>query len=249
MRQLFPEPGIVDPLEAYLAADRPAGLDRPWVTVGMITTLDGATTTTSGTSGGLGGPADAQLLRAVRGIADAVIVGARTVTAEDYGPLRHRDDIRQARAAAGRSTEQPRLVIVSGSLDIDPGARVFADAPVRPLVCTTARATPEAVAAVGEVAEVFQSASDRVDLHAVLTRLRHDGASVVVSEGGPTLNGALADAGVVDEWCVTLAPLVAGGASHRIVHGADARTDELELASLLTEDGLVFGRWTRPVRG
>ncbi|WP_436795529.1 dihydrofolate reductase family protein [Actinospongicola halichondriae] len=244
MRQLLPHDDTVDPLEAYLAAPRPTGRDRPWVTVGMISTLDGGTTT-AGTSGGLGGPADAQMLRAVRGIADAVIVGAGTVTAEDYGPLRHSDEVRSARAAVGRSSEQPRLVIVSGRLSIDASARVFVDAPVPPLVCTTVGAPAEAVAALEGVAEVFQAGDDHVDLPAILARLRSDGASVVVSEGGPTLNGALVDAGVVDEWCMTIAPLVAGGDSHRIVHGAVPTTDDLEIASLLTEDGLLFGRWTR----
>lgn len=210
----------------------------------MISTLDGATAT-KGTSGELGGPADQELLRAVRGIADAVIVGAGTVAAEDYGPLRHRDDVRAARAAAGRTPSQPRLVIVSGSLSVDPGARVFDSAPVLPLVCTTDRADAAAVDAFDGVAEVMRAGSEHVDLSMVLARLRADGATVVVCEGGPTLNGALVDAGVVDEWCVTVSPLVAGGASSRIVAGADGAQHEYELASLLTEDGLLFGRWTR----
>ncbi len=244
MRQLFPEPDTVDPLTAYLAVPRPTPPDRPWVVVGMISTLDGATST-EGSSGGLGGPADSQLLLAVRGIADAVLVGAGTIAAEDYGPLRHADDVRAARSEAGRSVAQPRLVIVSGSLSVDPGARVFQDAVVPPLVCTTEAAGADEVSAFGAVAEVFRAGTERVDLRAVLGRLRADGVSVVVCEGGPTLNGALVDAGVVDEWCITFAPLVAGGDSHRIVNGAAPDADEYDLASLLTEDGLLFGRWSR----
>lgn len=210
----------------------------------MITTLDGATTT-DGTSGGLGGPADAALLRAVRGIADAVVVGAGTVAAEDYGPLRHGDEVRRARADAGRSAAQPRLVIVSGSLSLSPDARVFREAVVPPLVCTTEDADEAAIAGFDGVAEVFRAGDGHVDMAAVLARLRQDGVSVLVCEGGPTLNGALVDAGVVDEWCLTLSPLVSGGDSHRIVHGAAPSERDYDLASLLTEDGLVFGRWTR----
>lgn len=245
MRQLLPEPGTVDPLTSYLAASRPAPPRRPWVTVGMISTIDGASHT-DGRSGGLGGPADAELLRAVRGVADAVIVGAGTVVAEDYGPLRHSEEVRQARLAAGRSTDPPRLVIISGSLSIGPESRVFADPPVPPLVCTSARATPTSIAALDGVAEVLVMGEASVDLAAALAHLRHDGAAVVVSEGGPTLNGALVDAGVVDEWCVTLAPAVVGGDSSRIVRGAAPDPTEYDLTSLLTADGLLFGRWTRP---
>ncbi len=244
MRQLLPDPGDVDPLTSYLGAARPCPSDRPWVVVGMISTLDGATAT-EGTSGGLGGPADKQLLRAVRGIADAVIVGAGTVSAEDYGPLRHSDEVSAAREAVGRASGQPRLVIVSGSLSVDPTARVFEDPPVRPLVCTTDRADDADIAAFDGAAEVFRAGTQHVDLSTVLTRLRDDGASVVVCEGGPTLNGALMDTGLVDEWCITLSPLVAGGDSSRIVAGADATQHEYELVSLLTEDGLLFGRWSR----
>lgn len=247
MRQLLPDAGDVDPLTSYLAAHRPAGPDRPWVTVGMISSLDGATAT-DGRSGALGGPADRAVLTAVRGIADAVLVGAGTVVAEDYGPLRHRDEVNQARRAVGRSDAQPRLVIVSGRLNLDPSSRLFSDAPVSPLVCTTTTAAPDRVEAFDEVAEVLMAGDDHVDLDVVLARLRADGIEVVVAEGGPTMNGALVDRGLVDEWCCTIAPVIAGGESHRIVSGAPDVLVEHELQSLLSEDGLLFGRWVRTDR-
>ena len=244
VRRLLPEPGTAEPLADYLAVDRPTPAGRPWVVVGMITTLDGASAT-DGTSGGLGGPADSELLRAVRGIADAVVVGAGTVRAEDYGPLRHSDEVREARSLAGRSTDPPRLVIVSGSLGVTPDLRVFDGAPVPPLVCTSERADDEDIAALAPVAEVFVAGDETVDIDAVLERLHGDGVEVVVCEGGPTLNAAMVDSGVVDEWCVTVAPLIAGGDSQRIVSGAAPGDDEYALESLVTADGLLFGRWVR----
>ena len=244
MRQLLPDAGDVDPLTSYLAASRPAPADRPWIVVGMIASLDGGTTS-EGRPGALGGPADHAVLRAVRGIADAIIVGAGTVVAEDYGALRHRDDVRSARRAAGMSGEQPRLVVVSGRLHLDPSSRAFTEAPVRPLVCTTSGADPDRIAAFDDVADIFVAGDDHVDLPAVLRRLRDDGAEVGVSEGGPTLNGALVDVDVVDEWCCTVSPVITGGASRRIVHGAGDVLVDHELQSLLTEDGMLFGRWIR----
>ena len=64
-------------------------------------------------------------------------------------------------------------------------------------------------------------------------------------EGGPSLNGAMVAADVVDEWCLTLSPTVAGGDSSRIVTGAPVGVRGHHLVSLLSADGLLFGRWLR----
>lgn len=244
MRQVLPHPVEVDPLEAYLAAPRPAPPGRPWVVVGMVTSLDGATAV-GGRSGPLGGPADREVFRAVRAVADVILVAAGTARAEEYGPVRLSDAARRARADAGRSAAPPRLAVVSASLDLDVG-RLAGDGP-RPLVFTTEEADPGRRTEIEHHAEVRPSGRDRVDLGAVLASLHDDGAGIVVCEGGPTLNAGLVEADLVDEWCVTVAPAVVGGASHRVVHGADDVADhgDLELAQLLEADGVLFGRWIR----
>lgn len=244
MRQLLPEPGDVDPLVAYLAAERPAPAGRPWVAMNMVTSLDGATAV-AGRSGALGGEPDRQVFRAVRAIADVVLVAAGTVRAEGYGPVRLSEEARRARSTAGRSTEPPRLAVVTASLDVDLGRA--AEGPVRPLVLTTEDADPARRAALSEVAEVRSHGTGRVDLGAALAGLAADGAGIVVCEGGPSLNAALVEADLVDEWCVTLAPAIVGGDSRRAVHGApDVGTSQpLELVSLLEADGVLLGRWLR----
>ncbi len=250
MRQLLPTPADVDPVTTYLGADRPAPAERPWVAVGMIQSLDGATAV-GGRSGALGGPADKAVFRAVRAIADVVLVAAGTARAENYGPVRLADHVREARIAAGRGDRPPRLAVVTASLDLDPASRLFADGPagVRPLVLTTTDADPDRRTGLEDVAEVRAVGQGRVDLASALAGLRADGAGVVVCEGGPSLNGALVDAGLVDEWCVSIAPVVAGGDSRRIVHGARPDAADVELVSLLEGDGLLFGRWVRSDAG
>lgn len=245
MRQLHPSVADVDPVVAYLGAPRPAPADRPWVAVGMVASLDGATAV-DGRSGALGGPADRVVFRAVRGIADVILVAAGTVRSEGYGPVRRSDEVRTARVAAGRSPDAPRLAVVTASLDLD--AERLAGDGTPPVVFTTDDADPERRARVAEHAEVRSMGSGRVDLVAALASLRADGTEVVVCEGGPTLNGALVDADLVDEWCVSLAPVIAGGSSARLVDGAAPVPDRpgLELASLLEADGVLFGRWIRP---
>jgi riboflavin biosynthesis pyrimidine reductase len=49
-----------------------------------------------------------------------------------------------------------------------------------------------------------------VDLAAAIEHLRERGHGVILSEGGPTLHGALLAAGLVDELFLTISPLLAG---------------------------------------
>jgi riboflavin biosynthesis pyrimidine reductase len=245
VRQLLPTPGDVDPLEAYLAAHRPAPAGRPWVAMSMVSSLDGATAV-GGRSGQLGGDPDREVFQAVRAIADVILVAAGTVRAEGYGPVRLSERARSARVASGRSAEAPRLAVVTASLDLD--LTRAAEGPVRPLVLTTEDADPQRRAALEELAEVRAHGTGRVDLAAALAGLADDGVGVVVCEGGPSLNAALVAADLVDEWCVTLAPAIVGGDSRRVVHGVDELGDAglpLALTSLLEADGVLLGRWLR----
>ncbi len=197
-----------------------------------------------GRSGTLGGPADAAVFRAVRAIADVIVVAAGTVRAEGYRPVRFADDVRAARADAGRSPGPPRLAVVTARLDLDLASPLFTEDP-GPIVLTTTDADPGRVAATAAVCELRQFGSGRVDVVAALAALADDGVGVVVCEGGPTLNGALVGAGVVDELCLSTGPVLAGGDSHRIVTGAAPRDERYRLASLLVEDDHLFSRWTR----
>lgn len=244
MRQLLPEPGDVDPLAEYLGADRPQPTGRPWVAMSMVSSLDGATAV-GGRSGPLGGEPDRLVFRAVRAVADVVLVAAGTMRVERYGPVRLSEAALAARAALGRSPTPPRLAVVSASLDID--LRRAAEGPVRPLVLTTEDADPDRRAALGEVAEVRAHGHGTVDLVAALASLAADGVGIVVCEGGPSLNAALVEQDLADEWCLTLAPTIVGGDSHRLVHGPDelGTGQPLELVSLLEEDGVLIGRWLR----
>lgn len=248
MRQLLPPPtgsssSPVDPVRLYLGADRPRPADRPWIAVGMVASLDGATAV-DGTSGALGGDADKAVFRAVRAIADFIVVGAGTLRTENYGPVRYSDEVRVARREAGRDPEPPRLAVVTSSLDLDLDSDLFrSERP--PLVFTTVDADDERVEAVAAVTDVHRAGEGRVDLTSAAQVLGAQGAEVVVSEGGPSLNGALADAGLIDEVCLSLAPQLAGGDSARIVAGAEAVDETYRLDSLLEADDVLFARWVR----
>ncbi len=248
VRRLLPGPVVdIDPMELYPALARPKPAGRPWLMINMIASADGAVAV-DGTSRALGNPADEAVFSAVRASADWIVAAASTVRAERYGLPRPKAAARRARLAAGRA-ERPRLAVVSASLDLDLGLPLFADQrrdDDLPVVLTGSTAAPEAVARLDPVAEVVRLPSQRPLATEILAELDRRGAEVVLSEGGPSFNGQLADAGVIDEFCLSVAPLVAGGASSRIVHGSTRSVPQrMRVDHLLEASGTLFVRYTR----
>lgn len=245
------EPIDPDHIAALIAAEpRPAPPDRPWVVVNMVTSADGATTTEAGVSGDLGSDTDMAIFAALRSIADVVLAGSATVTAERYGPAKVRPERREQRSARGQA-ERPRIAVISNRGDIDLDLPLFAadDADNRPILLVAAgQVDDERRNVLESVAEVVEAGEGLVDPSVALRRLsEHTGANVVVCEGGPTLNGLLIAADLIDEWCLTLGPSLAGGESHRGSHGpALGRPHSLELARAWHQDDELFLRYVRP---
>lgn len=246
MRQLVPTPiDSVDPLGLYLTDDRPPPAGRPWVMCNMIASLDGATSL-DGVSGGLGGPADKAVFRAIRASCDWVLVASATAIAERYRMPLTSDELETARAGHGRAPA-PQLAIVTASGRIDPTLPAFterADEQCRPLVITGQRADEEHLALLD--ADVVRLATENPEPHGILQELLQRGAGVVLAEGGPRFNGRLHAAGVIDELCLSLSPVIVGGNSTRIVRdGPDGAVAGMRLERLLEQDNLLFARYVR----
>jgi riboflavin biosynthesis pyrimidine reductase len=241
VRPLLPSPstpapgGDLDPeaLAAHYAY--PDGLTAPWVRVNFVSSADGAVTV-DGRSGGLGDDADRAVFGLLRELADVVLVGAGTVRTEDYRGAR--------RPTRGRAAPPP-IAVVTGSADLDPGARLFTDTRVPPLVLTTADAPAERrerLAAAG--ADVVTL--DDLAPPALLAELGRRGLHRVLCEGGPALHGALIAADAVDELCLTVAPLLAGGPAGRIASGPDGTpARRMVLVGALHEEGTLLLRYRR----
>jgi riboflavin-specific deaminase-like protein len=245
MHALLPHPEADVDVEGFILDERreaPAG--RPWVFLNMVTSVDGATAT-SGRSGALGGPADRRVFHALRASADVVVAGAGTVRAEHYGPPRVTPELQQRRRERGQA-ELPRLAVVSGRLDLDLAGPFFTAADVPPLVITVEQAPADVLAKTRAVADVVTAGATRVDLGLALTRLHDLGARTVLVEGGPTLNGHLIAADLIDEVCLTLSPALVGGTSPRF-----ALSDglggllQLRLERMLVDGDHLFLRYLR----
>jgi riboflavin biosynthesis pyrimidine reductase len=234
-------PPALDPAELV---DRYPRNANPTLRVNFIESIDGAVTL-DGLSGGLSGPGDKQIFGSLRMVCDALIVGAGTIRAENYDALRLDERSRAWRRDHGLP-EFPLMVIVSGSLDLNPDELIFSDAPVEPIVVTRAGAPAERRAAIAEVAEIVTVGDGSVDLAAAVAELHARGATQLLCEGGPHLLGALIAADLVDELCLTVSPVLAGGSAGRISAGPPGPTRSMSLQHALTSDNMLFLKYARP---
>lgn len=239
---LSPGAGALDDdalASAYAVADRRVQTLR----MNFVASLDGSATA-QGLSGGLGGPADKVVFDLLRRLTDVVLVGAGTVRAEGYGAMRLSDADAAWRTDRGLAA-QPAFALVSGRLDLDPTSDVFAKAPVRPLVLTSAAAPAAARAALEEVADVISCGDEHVEPREVVDALIERGLPQILCEGGPSLFGSLIAADLVDELCLTVSPLLEGGAGIRISHGEAEAVRGMRLVHVLFSDGLLLTRYAR----
>jgi riboflavin biosynthesis pyrimidine reductase len=245
MRRLWPDPGDIDDVAGLVARDaRPTPARRPWLLVNMITSLDGAVSIDN-RSGGLARPADKAMFSALRAVGDVVLAGAGTVRAEHYGPARPSADLRAARRDRGQA-EVPRVAIVTRSLDLDLTRPLFTEGEVRPYVLTCESSPPERRTAAAAVADVIVAGDVTVDLPAAMAALHDREVRTITCEGGPHLNGDLVLADLVDEWALTLTPLLVGGDARRSTSGPLPPAPlEMHLDRLLEGDGLLLTRWLR----
>ena len=232
VHRFLPDAGEEELDDLYLDLDLPAGDRRPHVYLDMVASVDGAATL-RGRTEGLGGAADGVVFSRLRETCDAVLVGAGTVRIEDYGPPRTRPGGRERRTARGLEPIAT-IVVVTASGRLDPDARLFSDPERRPVVLAPEDAPEGRLEALAGVADVVQVGAGRVDLARALERLHEErGWERLLCEGGPSLNRALLDRGLVDELFLTVAPQLVGAGDLRIVDGAfgSAPTD-LELTEL-----------------
>lgn len=226
----------------------PADPARCLVRGNAIASLDGGATT-GGTSGGLGAAGDRRLFALLRELADVIVVGAGTARAENYCGARMTAAQRQRRRRGGQ-TEVPPIALVTRSGILDHDLAVLTDTEAPPLVLTCAQSAGPARARLGSAAEVIDcSGADpsRVDLATLLERLAGRGLTRVLTEGGPSLLGSFVAAGLLDELCLTTAPLLVGGGAARITGGSggDVLTAMHRSHVLSDDDGYLYARYVR----
>ena len=186
----------------------------PWVRMKIAASLDGCTALDNGQSQWITSSAARDDGHVWRARAGAILTGIGTVLADDP-----RLDVR-----AIPTQRQPHVVIVDSSLQTPTIAQLFAINNIAiEAYNTTSRAIfiytnstdsirKKALETVGATVVVLPNSdgSKRVDLAAVMHDLAKREINELHVEAGATLNGALIEVGLVDEFLIYLAPKLLG---------------------------------------
>jgi riboflavin biosynthesis pyrimidine reductase len=201
-----------------------AAPDRPWVYTNFVQSLDGITTLLGKyASGGeiSQSSEDRWLMDLLRAHADGLLMGMNTLREEQRlrGPnsrgivFRVADPTLQAlRGRLGKARE--RNIFVTSAADFELSRYKVFDGDIVDAAILTSPAGAERLRAQSthsHVAIISAGEKERFDLAAAISRLREElGIEHLLCEGGPTLYGSLARAGLVDEKFLTISPVEVG---------------------------------------
>jgi diaminohydroxyphosphoribosylaminopyrimidine deaminase / 5-amino-6-(5-phosphoribosylamino)uracil reductase len=181
---------------------------RPFVTLKLATSLDGRIAAAGGDSRWISSPESRALVHRWRREADAVMVGAATVIADNPRLT--------CRLEGGRD---PIRVIIDGRLRTPPAATIFRQRSLAPTMLVT---TPANHARAkrryawrhggGNLLEIVaaKSTGGKIDLGVLLREFGGRGWSKILLEGGAHLAGAALAAGIVDRVSFFIAPRILG---------------------------------------
>jgi riboflavin biosynthesis pyrimidine reductase len=198
--------------------------DRPWVYTNFVQSLDGvASFRGKYASGGYIAQSDQDrwLMDLLRAHADAVMIGLGTLVEEkrlgkpgNRGPVfRIADDsLRALREELGRGRERNWFVTGSAAVVMNE-YKVFDDPRLDAAIVSTRKGAARLIGRNPTIkADLLIGGDDEmVDFAEVLRFMRRErGIRYLLCEGGPTLNGSLARADLIDEHFITVSPVEIG---------------------------------------
>ncbi|MGE3073796.1 MAG: RibD family protein [Dehalococcoidia bacterium] len=188
----------------------PAPADRPYILINMVMSIDGKVVV-EGTEQGIGSRVDQRLMRELRVHADIVLNGAETLRASGTSSRLNDPILEQLRESRGK----PRFPVAatiseSGDLPLD---KIFFTARDFDAVVYLSKSAPrDRRAAIKATGRPVFDLPIRKSIPVMLSHMRNElGAEVLLVEGGPTVNSELFRLGLVDEFFVTIGPVIVGG--------------------------------------
>ncbi|HLY96332.1 MAG TPA: bifunctional diaminohydroxyphosphoribosylaminopyrimidine deaminase/5-amino-6-(5-phosphoribosylamino)uracil reductase RibD [Sideroxyarcus sp.] len=175
----------------------------PWVRSKIAASLDGRTALANGTSKWITGDAARHDVQHWRARSCAVLTGVGTVLADDP----------QLNVREISTVRQPLRVVLDSELRISPRAAILQNGQTLIYTASSDTSKRRALQAGGAELVTLAGKGGQVDLSAVLDDLGRRGINEVLVEAGRTLNGALLQAGLVDELVLYLAPQLLGDAA------------------------------------
>ncbi|TCP47874.1 5-amino-6-(5-phosphoribosylamino)uracil reductase [Tamaricihabitans halophyticus] len=144
----------------------------------------------------------------IRADADAILVGANTIRADDPRLLVRSEQYRREREAAGRGSSPTKVTVTNGG-ELNPDARFFTTGECAKLVYVGTAAAHATADRLGAAATVVD-AGDPVEVHQVLADLARRGIQRLLVEGGGEMHTAFLTADLVDELHLVYAPFFIG---------------------------------------
>ena len=194
---------------------------RPWIYANFVQSMDGVASFKGRHATGADisqSPEDRWLMDLLRAHADGVLLGINTLVEEaahsgDRGPVYKVEapEIQQLRKKLGLKREKNIFVTSASRLDLS-AFQVFDGDHVDTIIVTTATgAAWLETQSHSHVQVITAGQGELVDLHLAMKILHEDfGIQHLLCEGGPTLYGHMARAGLIDEKFVTVSPVEIG---------------------------------------
>lgn len=203
----------------------------PWLRSKIAMSLDGRTALRNGASQWISCTGSRQDVQRWRGRSCAVLTGIGTVLADDPRLTLREPQLTAQESENGnrktRSVSGPLRVVLDSRLQLSVTARILHGGNVRVYTVTHDSQKITALEKVGAQVVVLPDVSGRVDLNAALRDLAANGCNEVLVEAGAILNGALLQAGLVDELLIYVAPQLLGDMARGIAElGELTRLDQ-----------------------
>jgi riboflavin-specific deaminase-like protein len=215
-------------------------------------TVDGKVSTVKRTQSGFTSEVDKRRLLYIRALGDALMVGRNTVETDRMSMGLPDESLRKARIERGQSP-YPIRVVVSNSGIFPADLELFKHAFSPILIYSTPRIPPSVQTGLRAKAILHIGTDDYVQIPEVLNDLceTHQ-VRTLVCEGGPQLAKSLAELDFIDEFYLTIAPILAGGRAAPGVLGLPGSflpsSRSYRLESMKVEAGECYLRYiaTRP---
>jgi diaminohydroxyphosphoribosylaminopyrimidine deaminase/5-amino-6-(5-phosphoribosylamino)uracil reductase len=175
---------------------------RPWVRSKLAASIDGRTALNNGESKWISCDASREDVHRWRARSSAVLTGIGTLLADDP----------TFTVRLPGEWRQPKKIIVDTNLSTPVDAKVFQKNPDLVFIATGVEDPEEheALNAIGASIQVFPERRGFMDLKAILETLAELECNEVLMEAGAGMNGALLEAGMVDELILYMCPSLLG---------------------------------------
>lgn len=211
---------------------------RPYVLAKVGITIDGKMADAKGHSRWITNTRARSFSHYMRTMVDGIMVGRGTAVT---------DNPHLTARSATKMMRQPIAVVVDSKGRLPKHLAIFQSGRSSPTWLLTSKPLPVAqrewLSLRGYAAIACGAKGGKVNLHKALRELGRRSMTTLLAEGGPTLLGAMASAGLIQEWIFCISPKFLGGKALGLSQGMPAipiaRSKELQIRQIVQMDNNV----------